>query len=55
MPTHAEYITRLEIATARLQELLLWHPHPWLRDLIARKLTEAEQLLVDHSFTGRKA
>lgn len=53
MPAKEEYTIRLENATARLRDILLWHPHPWLRELASTKLREAEQTLVDASFEDR--
>lgn len=50
MPTEESYVTRLENASRHLRELALWNPHPWLRDLAARKATQADQKLVDASF-----
>lgn len=53
MPAKEEYTIRLENATAQLRDILLWHPHPWLRELASTKLREAEQALIDSSFTNR--
>jgi hypothetical protein len=54
MSTHAEYTTRLEHASARLHETATWHPHPWLRDLALTKAREADQRLIDLSFTRNR-
>jgi hypothetical protein len=51
MSTHAEYTTRLEHASTRLHETATWHPHPWLRELALTKAREADQRLIDLSFT----